>query len=137
MLIEFWKSFLLLPEKSCKFSPRDMHLLNLSHLIATLKIGKEEALKKAKERRSMSSIQLFPLGTVTYKFKKIYHFWVHCSYFSHCILVSEQTDLQKNVNASTDAGRTPLRTPRKTPTCRTCGEPMKGHRKNQCNSQGE
>ena len=38
------------------------------------KIGKEEALKKAKERRSMSSIQLFPPGTVTYKFKKIYHF---------------------------------------------------------------
>ena len=59
------------------------------------KIGKEEALKKAKERRSMSSIQLFPPGTVTYIFKKIYHFWVHCSYFSHRILVIEQTDLQK------------------------------------------
>ena len=91
------------------------------------KIGKEEALKKAKERRSMSSIQLFPPGTVTHKFKKIYHFWVHFSYFSHCILVSEQMDLQKNVNASTDASRPPLRAPRKTPTCRTCGEPMKGH----------
>ena len=77
------------------------------------KIGKEEALQKAKERRSMSSIQLFPLGTVTYKFKEIYHFWVNWSYFSHCILVSEQTDLQKNVNASIDASRTPLRAPEK------------------------
>ena len=115
-----------------------MHLLNLSHLIASLKtkLGKRSN-KKDQRKRSMSSIQLFTPGTVTYKLKKIYHFWVGCSYFSHCILVSEQMGLQKNVNVSTDASRTPLRAPRKTPTCRTCGESMQGHRKNQCNLQGE